>query len=77
MAQSLSFIKSTLTCVALSGIAFAGNAKTADETVNFGTMEPGVTYEYPRYVAVYGEYTPSVTGTVRLLSSTTRIQLYT
>ncbi|MBD5356453.1 MAG: T9SS type A sorting domain-containing protein [Bacteroides sp.] len=77
MAQSLSFIKSTLTCVALSGIAFAGNAKTADETVNFGTMEPGVTYEYPRYVAVYGEYTPSVTGPVRLLSSTTRIQLYT
>lgn len=65
----------SLFCV--SAFAVAASAVTANAAVNdLGTMVPGVTYSYPGYQEVTGEYTPSVTGPVKLLFTGNPIPLY-
>lgn len=74
MTKFLSFIKTTLACVAFSGVAFSASAA---EDVNLGVLEPGVTYEFPQYSSVYGEYTPSVTGPVKIIYTCSPLTLCT
>ncbi len=50
---------------------------TANEIINLGTLEPGVEYSWPQYATVMGEYTPSKTGPVKFIYSTTQLGLYT
>ena len=65
--------------VAFSIVATCGamGAATAAEPYDMGVMEPGVTYTYPAYAVVTGEYTPSVTGPVKFVYSTNPLALYT
>ncbi len=72
MTRTLSLIRTALACVAFSGVALAANA----EVVDLGVLEPGVTYEYPQYATVYGEFTPSITGAVKFIYSTSALTLY-
>lgn len=72
MTNFLSLLKTTLACVAVSGVALAANA----EEVNLGVLEPGVTYEIPQYAQVYGEFVPSMTGPVKFIYSGTPLTLY-
>lgn len=65
-------IRTTLTCLAISGAAFVANA----DIIDLGVLEPGVTYEFPQYETVYGEYIPSVSGPVKFLYSTSPLTLY-
>lgn len=48
----------------------------AAEPYDMGVMEPGVTYTYPAYAVVTGEYTPSVTGPVKFVYTTNPLAIY-
>lgn len=68
--QTLS--KTIAVCAAFSGGIVAAQAATHD----LGVLVPGETYSYPGYSTVIGEYTPSVTGPVKVEFSTPPIALY-
>lgn len=46
------------------------------DTVDIGELVPDVTYEYPEFKTVVGHYTPSVTGPVKFLWSSSPLTLY-
>lgn len=68
--QTLS--KTIAVCAAFSGGIVAAQAATHD----MGVLVPGETYSFPGYSTVIGQYTPSVTGPVKVEFSTSPIALY-
>lgn len=74
MTRFLSCIKTAVVAAAMGGGALAAQAA---DPVDFGTLVPGETYSFPAYTEVSGEYTPSVTGPVRIFYSTSLLALYT
>lgn len=74
MTRFLSAKRVALIMVATYG---AMGAAVAAEPCDLGVMEPGVTYSYPAYVTVTGEYTPTVTGPVKFVYTTNPLSIYT
>lgn len=54
---------------------YAGSASA--EVVNLGELQPNTEYSWPQYTTVTATYTPSVTGPVKFVYSTTALPMYT
>ncbi|MCM1319843.1 MAG: hypothetical protein NC217_05630 [Muribaculaceae bacterium] len=66
----------SLFCVSVMAVAASATSVSA-ETVDLGELKPFVTYSFPGYQEVKGEYTPSETGPVKIMYyKTTPLGLY-